>query len=347
MNYQFKTIAVGGTFDHLHLGHQRLLLAASQAGQQVFCGLTTRQMTKGKILAPTIQSFDRREKFLIQFLKWHKANKRVKIFPLLDPFGPTVKTTKIEAVVATKETGRQVDKINQIRLEKKLAPLAKVLVKLVPAEDKGKLSSTRIRLGEINREGQVFNQIFARVKKDFILPQAQRKHFKKPLGQLLKASSNNLSWLGLIAKKEITKKPTPIVVTVGDIVTRAFLQTETPFSLAVIDHRSRRLPLYSGFHQRLFSSFPSVSQTENKPGTLSFKMIQKIKNLLPEIVLQPKTYVLEIKGEEDLTVLPIVLLAPLESLVFYGQPDQGIVKVRVTEKIKEKAYKLLQKFTSL
>jgi hypothetical protein len=51
-----------------------------------------------------------------------------------------------------------------------------------------------------------------------------------------------------------------------------------------------------------------------------------------------------IEGEEDLAVLPAILLSPLSWVVIYGQPEEGLVYIPITQEIKLKSLKLLQKF---
>jgi len=43
-----------------------------------------------------------------------------------------------------------------------------------------------------------------------------------------------------------------------------------------------------------------------------------------------------VDGEEDLAVIPCVLMAPEGSLILYGQPGEGVVLVE-TDKVKETA----------
>jgi len=54
-------------------------------------------------------------------------------------------------------------------------------------------------------------------------------------------------------------------------------------------------------------------------------------------------FALKISGEEDLLGLPIIELAPVGSLVFYGQPNKGIVAVHVDPETKGIARSLLEK----
>ena len=43
-----------------------------------------------------------------------------------------------------------------------------------------------------------------------------------------------------------------------------------------------------------------------------------------------------VQGEEDLLVLPVVLFAPANSVVLYGQPNEGLVIVKISEGIRNK-----------
>jgi uncharacterized protein (UPF0218 family) len=48
-----------------------------------------------------------------------------------------------------------------------------------------------------------------------------------------------------------------------------------------------------------------------------------------------------IDGEEDMLALAVFALAPLDSVVFYGQPLEGLVSVKIDTKIKNKSRNLL------
>ena len=48
-----------------------------------------------------------------------------------------------------------------------------------------------------------------------------------------------------------------------------------------------------------------------------------------------------VDGEEDLLVIPAVVLAPERSIVAYGQPNQGIVVIEVTKRNKLKCRQII------
>jgi len=48
-----------------------------------------------------------------------------------------------------------------------------------------------------------------------------------------------------------------------------------------------------------------------------------------------------VDGEEDLLTLVVVLSAPEDALVVYGQPHRGIVVVKVTEETREKMWRIV------
>ena len=50
-----------------------------------------------------------------------------------------------------------------------------------------------------------------------------------------------------------------------------------------------------------------------------------------------------VEGEEDLLTLPSVAFSPLGSIVFYGQPNEGLVVIQVDDHIKNKSLEILKK----
>ena len=152
---QFRKVAVGGTFDELHKGHRRLLVKAFEVGEKVLIGLCTdefvKKMGKPHVTAP----YETRLKELQDFLEKSSLSDKAEIIPLNDPYGKTLTDKCIEALVVSEETEKIAIKINQKRNEKSLPPLKIITISMVPAENYKPISTTRIREGEIDREGHL------------------------------------------------------------------------------------------------------------------------------------------------------------------------------------------------
>ena len=55
----------------------------------------------------------------------------------------------------------------------------------------------------------------------------------------------------------------------------------------------------------------------------------------------PKPVRMTVAGEEDLLVLPVCVFAPENSVVFYGQPNEGLVIVKINPQIRNKAQSIM------
>jgi pantetheine-phosphate adenylyltransferase len=152
---KFRKVAVGGTFDEFHRGHKVLLMKAFEIGEHVLIGLCTdefvKKMGKPHVTAP----YEERLKELQAFLKGLSLIDKAEIIPLSDPYGNTLTDRCIEALVVSEETEKIAIKINQKRSEALLPPLTIVTISMVPAENYKPISTTRIRQGEIDREGHL------------------------------------------------------------------------------------------------------------------------------------------------------------------------------------------------
>jgi pantetheine-phosphate adenylyltransferase len=152
---KFRKVAVGGTFDEFHRGHRVLLLKAFEIGERVLIGLCTdafaEKLGKPHVTAP----YTERLKELKAFLNSLELSERSEIIPLNDPFGPTLTDSCIEVLVVSEETKPTALKINEKRRKARLPPLKIVTITMVPAENCTPISTTRIRKGEIDREGRM------------------------------------------------------------------------------------------------------------------------------------------------------------------------------------------------
>jgi len=148
----FDTIATGGTFDILHKGHYTLLLKAFEVGKQVIIGISSDNYATIKKKKIT-NEYPIRLKNLKRFIedKFNKSN--YSIYELNDFYGPTVLTNDVQAIVTTEGTKENCIKINELRKSKGLPQLEIIIVPLVKDQDGKVISSTRIRRGEIDING--------------------------------------------------------------------------------------------------------------------------------------------------------------------------------------------------
>jgi pantetheine-phosphate adenylyltransferase len=149
----FREVAVGGTFDVLHRGHKILLRTAFRAGDKVLVGLTRNGFVRKLRKNHSADPYPKRRRELVSFLKREGLASRGKIVPLEDPYGPAINNSTIQALVVSRATRKMAERINAIRKRRGLKPLSVVSIQMVLAEDFKPVSSTRIRAGEINREG--------------------------------------------------------------------------------------------------------------------------------------------------------------------------------------------------
>jgi len=145
-----KYVAVGGTFDQFHKGHEKLLNEAFKTCDNVLIGVTSDEFGGKK---SSIDLYAKRISRLEEFLQ--KFNSRYVIKKLEDPHGPTIYDSNIDAIVVSRETKPTADKINEIRHEKGMDPLKIFVIDWVLADDGKPISSSRIRKGEIDRNGKV------------------------------------------------------------------------------------------------------------------------------------------------------------------------------------------------
>lgn len=146
---KYNKVAVGGTFDKFHDGHKKLLSTAFELGNRVEIGVTSDAFGG---LKGDIDSCKERMSNLRSFF----ADKSdFVVIPLNDPYGTTIHDAEFEAIVVSEETEPTAVEINKIRVSKGMDPIDIVVVSFVLAYDGNPISSTRIRRGEINQNGNV------------------------------------------------------------------------------------------------------------------------------------------------------------------------------------------------
>ena len=159
MRKKFKTVGLGGTFDELHKGHRVLLIKAFDIGERVIIGVSSDEFVRKMKKPHQTARYEQRTRELRDFLGRERMLQRAEIIPIDDAYGGVLlHRDPIEALVVSRETEPVAFKINERRKEIGIAPLEIVVIDMVPSENHKAISTTRIRAGEIDREGHVLEQ---------------------------------------------------------------------------------------------------------------------------------------------------------------------------------------------
>ncbi|KAF6009682.1 hypothetical protein HII12_003228 [Brettanomyces bruxellensis] len=151
---EYGTVAVGGTFDHLHDGHKILLSASSFIARDILIvGVTGEKLLVHKKYAEFLQSYNYRVEQVRKFLKLINYEQRVDIYEINDVCGPTASEPDIDALVVSQETISGGKYVNNVRKQKGFKELEIVEVQVIgggTAQNnfKQKLSSTELRRRE-------------------------------------------------------------------------------------------------------------------------------------------------------------------------------------------------------
>ena len=123
------------------------------------------------------------------------------------------------------------------------------------------------------------------------------------------------------------------VIAVGDVVATYMLRSGLTTDLIVVDLRTMRGRAES-CNYRLFSL-----TVHNPSGQIS----QEAYDALRLATTGNSIRSICVHGEEDLLALPLATLAPIGSIVVYGQPLVGLVIMRITSSMKRDAKRILHK----
>ncbi|KAK6465020.1 hypothetical protein DFJ63DRAFT_333 [Scheffersomyces coipomensis] len=164
---EFDTVAVGGTFDHLHDGHKILLsMAIFLTKKKLIIGITGEQLLVKKKFHDQIESFETRQSAVLKFIDLINVDPYISIdiYQITDVCGPTGFVSDIDGLVLSRETASGGEYVNNYRKEQGFSALKVIAIDVIGGEGgdksnnwKGKLSSTDIREFESNRSKRQFN----------------------------------------------------------------------------------------------------------------------------------------------------------------------------------------------
>lgn len=317
----FSHVALGGTFDLLHIGHITLLEKAFRISKFVSIGITTDKFCQDSGKFP-YDNQSQRKRNLTAHLAKNNLTKRSKIIWLDDIYGTTLSDKTLEAIVVSKNSRPAAEIINIARVAKKLKKMKIIEVPMTRADDSQIITTGRIRCGEISPSGTSYQKLLIKVAGARFSGEIRQK-LKIPFGKFAKASS-------------LKRLESPII-TVGDVTTAKFLKLKIVPSLAIVDFLVNRQRVFKNLNELGFSSPNPDYLVKNTPGQISRQLISAVKNALANRQQQ----IILVDGEEDLAFIPALLMAPIPSVIFYGQPRKGLIRVDVAPATKSRLCSLL------
>ena len=155
------------------------------------------------------------------------------------------------------------------------------------------------------------------------LPKKFRKEFRKVWGQALFGKKQEVirKYKRLVEEKNYKQ-----IITVGD-----YCSLVLPSDIKIFDGKIQRKQVKN------LLGFSNICH--NPPGTIQKEVWPVIRKAIND---NQNVFV---DGEEDLLVLPCVLLSKNRTAIVYGFPNKGICLIEVSQEVKNKFKQLLKIFT--
>lgn len=152
--------------------------------------------------------------------------------------------------------------------------------------------------------------------------------FKAPLGKLYVDFEDAIPMI----------KEASFLISVGDQTTKNLVDNDLIPDLGIIDNRIQRKD-----HNYDIIRTENILDADNPAGTITEDLWETIESAISLTLEDNENRIIVVKGEEDLAVLPCLLIAPEDAVILYGQPNEGLVFVNVFEG-KGKAERLMTFF---
>lgn len=162
----------------------------------------------------------------------------------------------------------------------------------------------------------------------FVLKEELIHEFKEPLGELYPDFNDAISAI----------KEAKFLISVGDQTAKNLIDNDIIPDLGIIDGRIQRHD-----HNHDIIHTENILKADNPAGTITKGLWETIEFAIKSTLDDNENRLIVVKGEEDLAVLPCLLIAPEDAVILYGQPNEGLVFVNVSD-AKNKAKQLMTYF---
>ncbi len=169
------------------------------------------------------------------------------------------------------------------------------------------------------------------------LTEALREKLKAPFGTLYKGKGADC------LNKVVSRLGKPVkIISIGDVTTYYLLKAGIVPDMCLVDNITMRIPVDHEIRKgTAHESFKDV-RVDNPPGVVTEELMDAIRdNMNSRVPVR-----IFVNGEEDLAVIPACLYAPVGSVVIYGQPNEGVVVVPVTEEKRKETKAILEQMVT-
>ncbi len=167
----------------------------------------------------------------------------------------------------------------------------------------------------------------------YVLTDRLRAALKVPLGTLIPNEERTEGRIGPLLSA-------PLVL-VGDVTASVMTNMGFVPDLILVDNHTKR-----GKEIPTLMVTPGMTmKVKNEAGVIGPELMKAITESVRYITLQDEVQgpiLIEVEGEEDLATLACLDLLPKGGTVVYGQPDAGLVVVKVDPAIKRKVKEMLR-----
>lgn len=155
--------------------------------------------------------------------------------------------------------------------------------------------------------------------KPLILKDNTRKKLQKIYGEL-------------IGEEEL-KNIKGNIFAVGDVVTHTLLKLGIKPKIAIVDYKTKR-------GEKIYEDVKDFGEKIIKVKNPRSQITPELWNAVRE-AMQYNSVKIEVDGEEDLAVIPVVFFADLGANVIYGMPNTGLVWLKVSNEDKRKVKEII------
>ncbi len=160
---------------------------------------------------------------------------------------------------------------------------------------------------------------------------------RKPLGILISEDPP----LAIEIAKLLIKCLRPVkTITVGDFVTWNCITNGIIPHISIIDGRVKRRKRAQ--LNKILDNFTKRVTVVNPPSSITFQAWKTIERAMSS---SEERTLIRVIGEEDLLTLAVAYHAPLNSVILYGQPDEGLVLIHLSRYKKDKIKRILLKMS--